>query len=257
MKTSRMPLLFYFMALSWGASPMNAADLPTPPERASMVWKPGDSWTVTIEAYSIGWALAFSDPEAQKRSQLPRLAARFSMDIRVLGASSTSNAALWQLEFVPGKDAPVAFQKQRCRVWFGSEDKRIHRVLHVSGDNSWDVSLEVFDGLAVIEHPVAGFPLQYLPTFSKITTDLTKEGGKHLQLDKMVVGTQQSLEARCGVDSQDGSFRSEVIVRQVSSPEANWWKTNETYVHGHLLTRAWLQSAAIPETKPPVEPKGK
>ena len=203
-------------------------------------WHLGDSWAVTVEAYSINWAFSFSNRDREATKNTPAVYARYSMRVRVAGAVPFSNRVCWLVDFIPGQDAPADIRKETYRVWVDQSDRQLRRIQSRGGEAGL-VSVEKIDGLSMIDNMASGFPLQVLPKpIADVSRFEKNEAGHQLTVAKRPVENGEEIESRLDHRQRDGSWANGVRVVQTWSGGAKWWKSYEMYLGGHLLTRAWL-----------------
>lgn len=209
-----------------------------------------------MDLYNSNWAAPFSSAEERAANQAPHRAARYTVNLVVVGSSIVSNSRIWQLQFVPGKDAPRALRNDRCQVWVGDADRRVVRVVHHLGASSSEVSLTQVEGMVLMRHPPGAFPVQLLPILRSEETSLVKTNrGRRVSIARTKVLGTETLEARLDGVLRDGGLRNDVVVKQIWGSGAKWWTTYETHIRGHIQTRAWLGSAPADEGISPPEPK--
>ena len=248
-----------FAVLAACAGTMPAAGLSSNPDLAPQ-WEVADSWQVFVEAYTVDWSVNEPTPERESKKNIPVTFARYSMTIRIAGTALIESNRCWRIDFLPGEDAPDIIKTYKFHIWVSQKDSRLVRI-DQNGTGIDHPGLLTFDSQAIIEQMVPGFPIQIISPFNESLTVVDKHRAtRRLHLKRESTGGYQVLEVKYDMEYRRGNIKNPITVRQTWAPGAKWWSTYECYTHGHIYTRAWLESASPPPITPftpPVEPKEK
>ena len=236
MKTPLWSLWFGFIFLV-SAGTVWSDDTGSRMQGARSRWSIGDSWRVSVEMYSMNWMASYSSPARQAEVEVPSLMGAFTMEIRVVGATKWSNSILWQIAFIPDKDAPKFMRTQSERVWISEDDLRVRKVQHTDGGVAGELALQNFDDVTLVSSR-SGFPVQLVPALGlEQSLPEKKRNHQRLSVENHALGTDRVIELTVDTELRNGSWQRNKRVVQRWIPGKKWWSTYEEYLEGHIVTR--------------------
>jgi hypothetical protein len=183
-----------------------------------LAWKEGDHWTLEIELFQNG-SVSTNVPQTATSSEndLPnaRLAARYSIEVKIAGTEKTDKGDYWQVDFIPGEEAPMSVREQSYRVLVSKKDGIVEAVIGLRGFGN--PNLIKADGISFARETPFGYPLLLFPLMSN--HDFTTKDGLRFSMTTQTSEQDRVLDFHSIPQGLKGSE-----VKQVWPKADKWWK---------------------------------
>lgn len=222
---------------------MPCAEAENLPEKSE--WHKGDEWVISVKLYTRPYVVARSS------GKCPAISVRdeYQISVMVTGEVGRGGGDCWELEFVPGEDAPSEIRKMKYRLLVAKKTGVIETMTAVVQDGDQKgtkkTRLRQIQGLRFGE--VRGFPVTVIPwkhNFQRHDKNKKSEEDywtasidtKEMEKRKMLY--QLKVENKPGEYPAPGEF----TVWQKWSPEHSWWTEHIRFDHqGHKVLSAKLK----------------
>ncbi len=232
-------------------SPQNVAKKPN--------WSMGDKWEIEVSTYTRPPAADLSE-KASSEEEEESVEDKYNLTVTITDKVKHDGSDCWQLEFVPGAEAPPEIRKMKYRLLVSQDSGVLKEMKAIRRDkgkkSAKKLRLKRIQGLNLRMEEEKGFPLTVIPWGQKPrkltaeeksknrywTVSVEKEIWKHKKEKKVnqnVILFQ--LKTRVKPESR-GGWSAEFTVRQKWSNKYSWWTEFIRFdSKGRKLLRAKLE----------------